>query len=115
MEVNVETGVTLESTPERKCRCDCCGKLMDHTNALCSGIAAMSFNYCNDCARKDLEPYSVLVPYFAGTLWRDLTAYWQNIIRESCEVNGHTLEQFHKDCDDYMESCRRWSDKLIKD
>ena len=99
-----------------KRKCDCCGKIVDHINVLCSGIVAASFAYCNECASKEIEPYNVLVSYFAGEIsenkWNDLTAYWQGIIKNSCEVSGHTLEQFFQDCNKYMENCKHWSDRL---
>lgn len=113
--VNVEkVDISLEKIQKNKCRCDCCGKMVDHVNVLCSGIVPVSFAYCNECARKDVEPYSALVAYFADVVaenkWNDLTPYWQEIIKESCEVGGHTLEQFFQDCNKCMEDCKYWSE-----
>ena len=104
--------VANSSPAAGKYKCDCCGKMTNHVEVLCSGIAAISFKYCDECAKKEVEPYHILVSVFAGTRWNDLTAYWQKIITDSCEVSNHTLEQFKKDCDEYMASCRNWSSTL---
>ena len=97
-------------------KCDCCGRLVDHVNALCSGIVAMSFAYCDGCARKNVEPYNVLVSQFADEIsenkWNDLTTYWQKVIKDSCKVSGHTLKQFFQDCNNCMDDCKNWSDRL---
>ena len=94
----------FEPRKQKKVKCECCGKLVDHTTTLCSAIAAMSFAYCDDCMQKNLEPYHVLVSYFADTKWDDIFPYWQTIIKESCKLNNKTLEQFEQDCIDFMEN-----------
>ena len=92
--------------------CDCCGKVCDHVEVLCSGLAAISFKYCDDCARKGLEPYNVLVSTFAGEEWNSILPQWQNVIEEVCALNGKALATFHDDCKAFMEMCKHWSDHL---
>ena len=97
-----------------KVKCDCCNKEVDHVEILYSSLLPASFSYCDDCAKKGFEPYSVLVMHFAGIIsqnkWGDLAPYWREIIEGSCEVSGHSFEQFRKDCREYMDSCEHWSD-----
>lgn len=100
----------IKSSPESvntDTRCDCCGKIVEHTSVLCSNLVAMSFAYCDDCIKKDLEPYDVLVSYFAGIEWDDIFPHWQNIIRESCKLNCKTIEQFRQDCIDFIKGYRQ--------
>ena len=52
-------------------KCSCCGRLVDHVETLCSGLTAMSFAYCEDCAMQELEPYHILVSNFASVSWGD--------------------------------------------
>lgn len=107
----------LETTPtpnlhDTRRYCDCCGKLVDHVNVMSSSLAAMSFVCCDDCAKTDLEPYGILVSFFAGTKWDDIFYFWQRIIKESCRLHGKTVEQFKQDCAAFMEDCKFWSNNL---
>ncbi len=106
-DIEIKTAPDLLSTGTY---CDCCGRLVDHVTTLCSGLVAMSFAYCDDCMKKNLEPYNVLVSYFANTKWDDILPYWQNIIKESCRLHCKIVEQFEQDCIDFMENCKHWSE-----
>lgn len=80
-------------------KCDCCGKLSGDTEVLCSALEAVSFRYCGECAKKELEPYGVLIRAFAGIKWENILPHWQDVIEEVCSLRNVELSQFQVDCE----------------
>ena len=103
-------------------RCAVCGRAA--ITVACSSLEAMSFAYCEDCLKNDLEPYSHVVAYVGccgGKFPDGVSEELQRRIRHMLPFWGKTEEEFIHDVnliaddplpyaadEDPCESCRHY-------
>ncbi len=86
-------------------RCNVCGKVGEvwSRSSLCG---AMTTSYCRDCLKNGAEPWDDLVKYIslAGHYPKDINAYYQGIVKDTCKYLGKTEEEFAKAVDEEIKN-----------
>lgn len=81
-------------------KCSVCGRIAP-TQTACSAYGAISYSYCDDCLRNNLEPYSAVVSYIAcaGRFPQNINEAYIADVRRMLPLWGKTEEEFIRDVD----------------
>lgn len=81
-------------------KCSVCGQIA-LTQAACSAYGAISYSYCDDCLRNNLEPYGAVVSYIActGQFPQNINETYIADVRRMLPFWGKTEEEFIRDVD----------------
>ena len=81
-------------------KCSVCGRVAP-TQAVCSAYGAITYSYCSDCLRNNLEPYGVVVSYIAcaGRFPQNINEAYIADVRRMLPLWGKTEEEFIRDVD----------------
>lgn len=92
--------------------CDCCGK--PATGVYSSSFGAVSFAYCEKCAKNDIEPYGVIISYVSCgcNTFDDMNGYYQNLVKKNLDFYGKTIEDFNTDLAKINNEYDEWVNSL---
>ena len=81
-------------------KCSVCGRVAP-TQAACSAYGAITYSYCSDCLRYNLEPYGAVVSYIAcaGRFPQNINEAYVSDVRRMLPLWGKTEEEFIRDVD----------------
>lgn len=81
--------------------CDVCSK--ESVGVAASPLGAYSNAYCKDCIETEIEPYWDLVSFgfCVSTNLEDLHSGYKDIITESLEFHGKTIEEWKADVEKF--------------
>lgn len=79
-------------------KCSVCGRIAP-TRTACSAYGAISYSYCDNCLRLNLEPYHTVVSYIAcaGHYPLNINDAYITDIRRMLPLWGKTEEEFIRD------------------
>ena len=81
-------------------KCSVCGRVAP-TQAACSAYGAITYSYCSDCLRNNMEPYGAVVSYIAcaGRFPQNINEAYIADVRRMLPLWGKTEEEFIRDVD----------------